>query len=191
MIKPKTRRFTLRPTPHYFTLVELLVVIAIISILAGLLMPALKKSLDGAYKVKCMSNIRQIDSAMWSYAGNFKGYFTSSLYASNGLFGPLQKGNNIWDQSLCPYLGYGPHTFPDVLNLPPAPVSRCPKGGRDGTGNARLTNGNANFSYGTTQYNTYPNINLYGKPNRARHLSKRLFFADTNYNAVCIYKAPQ
>lgn len=57
----------LRTRQRAFTLIELLVVIAIISVLTGILMPAIQAARERARVIKCTSNLRQLGLSLVNY----------------------------------------------------------------------------------------------------------------------------
>lgn len=86
-----------------FTLVELLVVIAIISILAGMLLPALENAIGGAKTLTCMNNQKQLGSAFMMYADDFEGWSVATLSGGN-YSSPKPRRLGFWTFHLSPYV---------------------------------------------------------------------------------------
>lgn len=57
-----------------FTLVELLVVIGIITVLVAILMPALARARDHAYRAKCAANLHTLGQALMGYTQQYRYY---------------------------------------------------------------------------------------------------------------------
>ena len=66
-----------------FTLIELLVVISIISLLIGILLPALGKARHTAWQTKCAANLKSVSMAVTIYTGNYGVFPLSYAYGQD------------------------------------------------------------------------------------------------------------
>ncbi len=86
------------PSRHAFSLIELLVVLAIISILVGVLAPALSIARSQARAVDCLVRMRSLGQALTLYLDEHDGRFPATNHVGLGA-GPE------WDVQLGRYLG--------------------------------------------------------------------------------------
>ncbi|MBI4024286.1 MAG: type II secretion system protein [Verrucomicrobia bacterium] len=108
-----------------FTLIELLVVVAIISLLAAMLLPALKNAKRSARKTWGMNNLRQMGLAVNLYRDDYNGRTPNNGVwpsVSTGLLVPYIGSNLIYGtkaRSPCPDYYYTP------LPSNPTEVTAC------------------------------------------------------------------
>src|SRR3954465_11759402 len=84
-------------TLRAFTLVELLVVIGIIALLVGILMPALSRAREGARRVQCLSNLRQLSTATVAYCNENRGVYPGRAgFGNESIFNADPKKHFGW-----------------------------------------------------------------------------------------------
>jgi prepilin-type N-terminal cleavage/methylation domain-containing protein len=90
-----------------FTLIELLVVIAIISVLVGLLMPAVQKVREAANRIACANNLKQLGLAALNYESDRHTLPPGRIVRvnpDNDDQDPQLRGGATWAVYLLPYL---------------------------------------------------------------------------------------
>jgi prepilin-type N-terminal cleavage/methylation domain-containing protein len=104
-----------------FTLIELLVVIAVIAILAAILFPVFAQARERARMSACISNMRQIGTALTIYTQDYDETFPYIRFHGAG----AQRGNHtyVWKNAIRPYL-----RSLDIFACPSNPYSRTTPG---------------------------------------------------------------
>ncbi len=95
-----------------FTLIELLVVIAIIAILAAMLFPVFAQAREAARRTTCLSNMRQLGTALTMYIGDYDEFYfffghNSQLSRVNPAVPLGATRENRWWNQILPYTRTG------------------------------------------------------------------------------------
>ncbi|MGC9454509.1 MAG: type II secretion system protein [Phycisphaerae bacterium] len=126
----RLQRHACAPTSG-FTLIELLVVIAIIALLMSILMPALGQAREQARSVVCLTNLRNLGTAIISYGNDHRGFAMPARYRPDvdPVGGARLKSPDMWSTILINEgLIQAPKSgFYDVI-APGSSVLRCPSG---------------------------------------------------------------
>ena len=96
---------TCRKVKRHFTLIELLVVVAIISILAGMLLPALANARKKVRTISCASQLKHIGSAAQMYSSDNNDYIQPE--GLNMSTSATHMSGTLWHEMMTDYLRLG------------------------------------------------------------------------------------
>jgi prepilin-type N-terminal cleavage/methylation domain-containing protein/prepilin-type processing-associated H-X9-DG protein len=125
-----------------FTLIELLVVIAIIAILAAILFPVFAQAREKARQTACLSNEKQIGTALQMYATDYD----DGLPCWSEYYMPIKGPNDAssyWQAKLQPYIKNG-----DPAARNNTGIWQCPSLGARGERMTDPISGRPAYSYG-------------------------------------------
>lgn len=103
---------------HAFTLIELLVVIGVISVLMGILLPALGMARAQGKRVVCMSRMRQLGIAHIMYQESHDGWIVPAAQDSGT--------SEYWYNTLGPYFKHAPSAHGSHIEDMGKEILRCP-----------------------------------------------------------------
>lgn len=90
-----------------FTLIELLIVVAIISVLIGLLLPAVQSAREGARRLQCVNNLVQIGVALGNYESAHNVYPPGVVNPSGPILSLPAGYHHGWIIQILPYIQQG------------------------------------------------------------------------------------